>query len=41
MLIRSNHIRPFVNKKEESFNDVSACKKVNAFMAKPSTKTSD
>ena len=31
---------PFINKKEESSNDVSACKKVYVFRAKPSTKTS-
>jgi hypothetical protein len=41
MLIRSTHIRPFINKKEESFNDVSACKQANAFIAKPATKASD
>ena len=35
MLIRSKHIRLFINKKEQSVNDVSACKKN---MVQPSAK---
>jgi hypothetical protein len=38
MLIRSTNIRPFINKKEGSANDVSAYKTVYAFRAKPSTR---
>ena len=38
MLIRSTHIKLFINKEEESVNDVSACTKRLRFRAQPSAK---